>query len=208
MQEKYEKLGRFYKPLLLVLVIGLVLSIGWIRFLTGPEYAFSILYLLPIIIATWLVGVSWGILISFASACSWLLADLSMIDRFSIPFIPLVNEFFRLMVFLFIVLMIARHKNVLETQKELAMMDPLTGVANRRAFLQLAKTEIDRSRRYNHPFSVMVMDIDNFKQINDHFGHHIGDRLLMTVAETIKQHVRAIDIVARFGGDEFVVLLV
>jgi diguanylate cyclase (GGDEF)-like protein len=54
----------------------------------------------------------------------------------------------------------------------------------------------------------MYIDVDDFKQINDHFGHHTGDRLLLTVVETIKRHVRAIDIIARFGGDEFVVLLV
>ncbi|MBR9987956.1 MAG: GGDEF domain-containing protein [Desulfosarcina sp.] len=163
---------------------------------------------MPIITVTWLGGRHWGVLISVVSAFSWLLADLSMIDRFSISFIPLLNESFRLVVFLFIVLMIARHKNILETQKKLAMMDPLTGVANRRAFLQLAKTEINRSRRYQNPFSLMVIDIDDFKQINDHCGHHTGDRLLITVVEAIKHHVRAIDIVARFGGDEFVVLLV
>ena len=208
MQELYEKHRRFFKPLLLVLVFSLVFLIGWLRFLTGPEYAFSFLYLLPIIMVTWLLGKHWGMLISVVSAFSWLLADLSMIDRFSISFIPLVNESFRLLVFLFVVLMITRHKNILETQKELAMMDPLTGVANRRAFFHLAGTEIDRSRRYRNPFSVMVIDIDDFKQINDHCGHHTGDRLLITVVETIKHHVRAIDIVARFGGDEFVVLLV
>ena len=208
MQELYEKHRRFFKPLLLVLVFSLVFLIGWLRFLTGPEYAFSFLYLLPIIMVTWLLGKHWGMLISVVSAFSWLLADLSMIDRFSISFIPLVNESFRLLVFLFVVLMITRHKNILETQKELAMMDPLTGVANRRAFFHLAGTEIDRSRRYRNPFSVMVIDIDDFKQINDRCGHHTGDRLLITVVETIKHHVRAIDIVARFGGDEFVVLLV
>ncbi len=208
MQGPHEKRRRGYKQLLLVLIIGLVLLIGWLRFLTGPEFAFSFLYLLPIITVTWLFGIRWGILVSVVSTLSWLLADLSMIDRFSNSYIPLANESFRLMVFLFIVVMITRHKKILETQKALAMMDPLTGVANRRAFLQLASTEIDRSRRYNHNFSVMVIDIDNFKQINDHFGHHTGDRLLTTVAETIKNHVRVIDIVARFGGDEFVVLLV
>lgn len=176
--------------------------------MTGPEFAFSFLYLLPIITVTWLVGTYWGVLISVVSAFSWLLADLSMIDRFSYSYTPLVNQSFRLTVFLFIVFLITRHKKILETQKELAMMDPLTEVANRRAFLQLARTEIDRSRRYNHPFSVMVIDIDDFKQINDHFGHHTGDRLLTVVVETIQHHVRAIDIVARFGGDEFVVLLV
>jgi diguanylate cyclase (GGDEF)-like protein len=193
---------------LILLIFASVLLIGWIRLLTGPEFSFSLLYLLPIITVTWLVGKSWGILISILSAFSWLLADLSMIDRFSKSYIPLINESFRLLVFLFIIFIITRHKKILETQKEMAMLDPLTGVANRRAFLQLARTEIDRSRRYNHPFSVMYIDIDNFKHINDYFGHHTGDLLLITVVETIKQHVRAIDIVARFGGDEFVVLLV
>jgi diguanylate cyclase (GGDEF)-like protein len=87
------------------------------------------------------------------------------------------------------------------------MIDPLTGVANRRAFFQLVQRETERSRRYNDPFSVMVIDIDNFKQINDRFGHDTGDRLLLTVVGTIKHHVRAMDTIARFGGDEFVVLL-
>ena len=208
MQEIIEKHRRFFKPLLLVAVFALVFLIGWLRLLTGPEYAFSFLYLLPIVLVTWLVSAHWGMLVSVVSAFSWLLADLSMLDRFSNSFIPLVNESFRLMVFLFMVLLITRYKKILETQKELAMMEPLTGVANRRAFLQLARTEIDRSRRYTHPFSLMVIDIDDFKQINDHFGHHTGDRLLISVVKTIKHHVRAIDIVARFGGDEFVVLLV
>jgi K+-sensing histidine kinase KdpD len=110
MQELYEKHRRFFKPLLLVLVFALVFLIGWLRFLTGPEYAFSFLYLLPIIMVTWLVGRHWGILISVVSTFSWLLADLSKIDRFSISFFPLVNESFRLLVFLFVVLMTARHK--------------------------------------------------------------------------------------------------
>ncbi len=176
--------------------------------MAGPEFAFSFLYLIPIIIVTWLVGIYWGMMVSVVSAFSWLIADLSMIDRFSNSYIPIVNESLRLAVFLFIVLIITRYKKILANQKEKASMDPLTGVANRRAFFRLARTEIDRSRRYNHPFSVMFIDIDNFKQINDHLGHHTGDRLLIKVVKTIKYHLRAIDIVARFGGDEFVVLLV
>jgi len=190
------------------MAFALVFLIGWLRFLTGPEYSFSFIFLLLIIMVTWMVGKYWGMLISVVSAFSWLMADLFMIDRFSISFIPLINEFFRLLVFLFVVLMIARHKKILIAQKELAMMDPLTGVANRRAFFHLAKTEIDRSRRYKNPFSVIFIDIDDFKQINDLCGHQTGDRLLIAVVETIKLHVRAIDIIARFGGDEFVVLLV
>jgi len=203
-----ESLAARGKPLLLIAIVALICGIGWIRFETGPEFAFSLLYLPPIIVLTWLFGLFWGIFSALLSTLTWLAADLSLIDRFSNPYIPLINESFRLIIFLFVVLIITRYKKILARQKELAMMDPLTDVANRRAFFHLAGTEIDRSRRYGHPFSVMVIDVDDFKQINDRFGHDVGDHLLVTVVDTIRRHIRGIDIVARFGGDEFVVLLV
>jgi diguanylate cyclase (GGDEF)-like protein len=208
MQEQHDKLRRYDKPLILVLAFTLVLLIGWIRLQTSPELAFSFLYLVPIITVTWLVGMRWGVLIAFVSALAWSIADLLSIEHHWNFHIHLLCLGFRLAIFLSIVFVVAKYKKILTIQKEIAVMDPLTGVANRRGFLQLAQTEIDRSRRYNHPFSVMVIDIDNFKKINDHFGHFTGDRLLLAVVQTLKRHVRAIDIVARFGGDEFVVLLV
>jgi diguanylate cyclase (GGDEF)-like protein len=67
--------------------------------------------------------------------------------------------------------------------------------------------ELGKARRYQTPISILYMDIDDFKHINDHFGHHIGDRLLRSVAKTIKNNIRAIDVIARFGGDEFGILL-
>ncbi len=207
MSKLNDRLEQYHRPLLLVFSVVAVVLIGWARFLTGPELTFSFFFLLPIITVTWLLGVRAGVLISLLSALSWLVADLLMIEHYISVYIPLINEFFRLVVFLFVVLIISRYKKNLEIQKELAMIDPLTGVANRRAFFQLVQRETDRSRRYNDPFSVMVIDIDNFKQINDRFGHDTGDRLLLTVVGTIKQHVRSMDTIARFGGDEFVVLL-
>ncbi len=187
---------------------GAVFLIMRVQMSAGPEFAFSLLYLVLIITVTWMVGSAYGAIMSLISASAWLLADLSMIERFSSPWIPFVNESLRLVVFLFIVLMIGRYRKILVDQKELAATDPLTGVANRRAFFHLAGTEINRSRRYGHPFSILVIDIDDFKQINDNMGHQTGDRLLVRVIETIKNQLRAIDIVSRFGGDEFVVLLV
>ena len=200
--------SRLYTPLLLVASVAVIMAVGWFRRFTGPEFALSLLYLPPIVSVTWLAGRAWGIAVALASTVSWLLADLSMLSRFSHAAVPLFNEAFRLLVFLFIVIVIARHKATVDRQEELAMLDPLTGAANRRAFFRLARTELDRSRRYGHPFSIMVIDIDDFKQINDNLGHAAGDRLLTAVVETIHTHVRAMDIVARFGGDEFVVLLV
>jgi diguanylate cyclase (GGDEF)-like protein len=135
------------------------------------------------------------------------MADLMMLNSFSNALIPYMNQTFRLIVFLIITSIISRLKTSLDNQKELARTDHLTGIANRRAFFDLANLELGKARRYQTPISILYMDIDNFKHINDHFGHHIGDRLLRSVAMTMKNNIRAIDVIARFGGDEFGILL-
>lgn len=91
--------------------------------------------------------------------------------------------------------------------ERLAHTDSLTGLANRRQFIALAQTEIARARRSGRPVSLVVCDIDLFKQINDGFGHATGDKAIRHVAERLVETVRMVDMVARFGGDEFVVLL-
>ncbi len=97
-------------------------------------------------------------------------------------------------------------KSTVEEEKELARTDPLTGLMNARAFREMAEAEIIRTRRYHHPFSVAYMDIDDFKTVNDHFGHSIGDALLRLVAKTMKSNSRAVDVICRLGGDEFIIL--
>jgi diguanylate cyclase (GGDEF)-like protein len=181
--------------------------ISLIKYRIGPEWALSAFYLFPIILVTWNAGIGAGILISLTSAISWLLADFMMVDSFSNAIIPYLNETFRLIVFLIITFIIFKLKTALEIQKEFAGTDPLTSVLNRRAFYALANLELNKGRRYQTPISFLYLDIDNFKRINDHFGHHIGDKLLRSVAETLKNNIRAIDLIVRFGGDEFGILL-
>jgi diguanylate cyclase (GGDEF)-like protein len=94
-----------------------------------------------------------------------------------------------------------------EQQELLATTDVLTGLHNRRHFLVLASAEWDRFRRYGSAFSILFLDIDNFKAINDRLGHEAGDRAIMRVAAVCNRARRASDIVARMGGDEFVLLL-
>jgi diguanylate cyclase (GGDEF)-like protein/PAS domain S-box-containing protein len=89
----------------------------------------------------------------------------------------------------------------------LATIDGLTGAKNRRAFDQQLEMEYRRSLRYNTPLSLMLLDVDKFKQFNDSFGHLAGDEVLKEVAQILMQNVRVIDFVARYGGEEFVVLL-
>ncbi|WP_456393694.1 putative bifunctional diguanylate cyclase/phosphodiesterase [Persephonella sp.] len=89
----------------------------------------------------------------------------------------------------------------------LATYDPLTRLYNRRAIVQYAEKEVERSKRYNHPFSIILLDIDDFKAINDTYGHTIGDIVLKKIAELITEEVRDVDRVGRYGGEEFIIML-
>jgi len=88
-----------------------------------------------------------------------------------------------------------------------AIIDGLTGLHNRQHFLELADIEFQRARRYQHPLSAAMLDIDYFKQANDTYGHTVGDQVLQAVAARCQKNLRDIDAVGRYGGDEFVVLL-
>jgi len=89
----------------------------------------------------------------------------------------------------------------------LAMTDQLTGLLNRRAFLASLEKEFSRSIRYNHPTSCLMIDIDHFKKVNDEHGHNGGDQVLKEIAQTMVNSLRKADTVARWGGEEFIVLL-
>ena len=91
--------------------------------------------------------------------------------------------------------------------REIAAIDELTQVNNRRSFNELACVEVSKSKRYRHPLTVILLDIDHFKQVNDIHGHANGDLVLKEFASLFKQNLRDTDIFARFGGEEFVALL-
>ena len=100
-----------------------------------------------------------------------------------------------------------RLKEALERERGDARNDFLTQIPNRRAFYEIASTEVQRSRRYDRPLTLVYVDLDNFKAVNDSMGHETGDKLLVAVAATIQRAVRGSDTIARLGGDEFAVLL-
>lgn len=95
----------------------------------------------------------------------------------------------------------------IEEMSELSITDPLTGLKNRRAFLDRLQEELARCARYGEPLAVALVDVDHFKRVNDAFGHTVGDAVLSQVADVLRHSVRTTDLVARFGGEEFVVLL-
>jgi diguanylate cyclase (GGDEF)-like protein/PAS domain S-box-containing protein len=91
--------------------------------------------------------------------------------------------------------------------QQMAMTDPLTGLHNRRQLFRLGQKEFKRSLRFKRPMAVIMLDLDNFKNVNDTFGHTLGDRILVVLAERLRKQTRDHDIVARYGGDEFILIM-
>ena len=113
----------------------------------------------------------------------------------------------RTALFLVFVEVVAALRHALDREKESARTDPLTGVSNRRHFIELTAAALAFARRYRRPMTIAYLDLDNFKQINDRLGHQAGDEVLRAVARTVRNRLRATDVVGRLGGDEFAVCL-
>ena len=187
--------------------IAMVILIGTIDFITGAQVSVAPLYLLPIAVATWFVGLRTGLIFCGLSAVVRLQDFWLTTHRFSHPLIAYWNGLVELGFFIVVALILSRLRSTTEHWAILARTDPLTGVLNRRAFTETATREVARAERYHRSLSLAYLDIDDFKKVNDEGGHEDGDRLLVAVAETLARNLRSFDLVARYGGDEFVLLL-
>ncbi len=98
-------------------------------------------------------------------------------------------------------------QNALAKVKKLANTDPLTGVLNRRSLFNFAHQEFNRVSRYGPAFSILLMDLDNFKKVNDNYGHQAGDKALCQVVKSINNTIRNVDFLGRYGGEEFMAIL-
>jgi len=96
---------------------------------------------------------------------------------------------------------------LLEKTRELSITDELTGLYNRRHFYEVLQSEVSHTQRYGHPFSLIMVDLDGFKQYNDRFGHASGDDLLRGFAQALRSALRKTDTAFRYGGDEFVIIM-
>jgi len=195
-----EYLNKQSQQFLMSLGIFLIFIVGLLDYIIGLEIGLSIFYLPSIFLTTWFIGTWGGILTSFIGAITWLIVDLVKTKPNSFSFSLYWNACVRLGFFLVIVLL----QKALRNEQLLARIDSLTQIGNRRFFFESADNEIHKAKRYNRPFSLAYMDIDDFKNVNDLFGHNMGDKFLRVVANTIKNNIRSTDIFARIGGDEFV----
>jgi diguanylate cyclase (GGDEF)-like protein len=110
-------------------------------------------------------------------------------------------------IFVLITYILSILKKSLENEKKLARLDHLTQAANYRSFSEAIFLEIQRAQRYKHPFSLAYLDLDNFKLVNDRFGHEAGNKLLQETVALMQTETRKTDLVGRLGGDEFAILM-
>ena len=144
---------------------------------------------------------------SSLSALVWLAAEYSAGHRYSHASLYFWNTLIRTGFFVIITYLVAELQKSQREERQAARTDFISGAANARHFNELLQREIDRVRRYPHAITVVFIDVDNFKLVNDLFGHKIGDDVLRCIARELKSQLRKTDLIARLGGDEFGVLL-
>lgn len=201
------KANRRQRIMLIILSLSWMLLSGLAHYLTDPKYEFHILFLLPVVVVCWYVGIKTGFVAALLSAAVWLIVDWLVAPNGTDIQALLVNDAVRLSVFSLVVVLVDRLRRAHEREFAMARVDLLTQLPNRRDFYENAGIEIMRAKRYLHPLTVISLDLDNFKSVNDHDGHDAGDLVLRTVAETLRKNIRATDVAGRLGGDEFAILL-
>ena len=199
-------LSKFSVAFWILLSVILLVVVAAIDVATGPDLAFSVFYLAPIVLATWFAGRAWGLAFDLLGAFAWFMADELSGQTYTQPGIRYWNAAVRLAFFVIVTFLLPALR-ALESERELSRTDSLTRATSRRYFMEMAQREIDRSLRYKRSFALAYIDLDGFKEVNDRFGHQAGDDLLRNMVELARQCLRKTDTLARLGGDEFVALL-
>ncbi|HEY0848052.1 MAG TPA: GGDEF domain-containing protein [Noviherbaspirillum sp.] len=192
-----------------VILLGLlgVTLVGALDVAVGYQISMLILHAIPVLFVTWFASFRWGV---------FFVALMAVISAMVILFVapPGVLSLYRFLdlgsdsiAMLLLVFMQSRLRSIYDHALHHSRTDALTGCWNKRGFGEELQNEIDRHKRYDHPFALIYFDCDNFKAVNDTHGHHVGDALLAEIGRVLRAELRAVDVVGRLGGDEFGVLL-
>ena len=206
------------QPLLIALLAASVVAITGADYLTGPDIGLSLFYLVPIVIAGRRAPLGVAVGLAVAAAAGWIAADAA---SHGVTLVSLWNGATRLAIFAGAAVLMARLREDerrlgelnqrlqagLALEQRLARTDPLTALANGRMFRDEVHRALARARRDHEPLTIAYLDLDNFKALNDRYGHVEGDEILKDVASGIHAAIREGDLAARLGGDEFGLLL-
>jgi predicted signal transduction protein with EAL and GGDEF domain len=161
---------------------AIVLVVAGLDYATGAELAFSVFYLVAVLMAAW-VGPAWvAATVAVSAGLAFPISDLLAGDDPAATWVPVWNFAVRSGTFLVAAALTRALRRALEHERELARVDPLTGALNARSFLEFAEREVARSRRTGQPLTVVYLDLDGFKAVNDTFGHAAGDDVLKEIS--------------------------
>lgn len=200
---RFEERSLFFKWGVILLFMFLL---GWLDYLLGYEISFSIFYTLPVSLAALTLGRRYGIFYAILGGFVWLIADILAGQTYTSPLIALWNALTRILFFLLTTILLTELRQALKNQHTLARTDFTTGLLNSRAFYEVMARDLALAQRHPHPTTLIYLDVDDFKTINDTYGHLVGDELLRQVAHILTHSLRASDVAARMGGDEFALL--
>ena len=207
-----SSIQRFRPPdsFVIVMCLGLVLLVGGLEGYLGKIFQFDFeltpLYLLPISVMAWCKGFRHGALLAIVSTIfATIMSFAGVYSRHPTLGPIIVNAVLDLGTMVVASFMVAEVKYLLDHEKELSRTDHVTGIKNTRSFWETLSMELDRMKRYNRPLTIAYIDIDDFKKVNDQFGHLKGDELLQLIGQVLTDKVRSNDVVARVGGDEFAI---
>lgn len=183
----------------------IVAAVAAADYLTAYKTAVSLLYLVPLCLAAWF---SWGI-VAVAAALAAGLSDsiLAAVTQRQWLALAELNSAIQSATFVALTAVLIALRRAHWKLERFSRTDPLTALANSRYFAEIGAAEVDRVVRYKHPLSLIFMDMDNFKAVNDTLGHTTGDAFLREIARTVRATIRKTDTMARLGGDEFAILM-
>ena len=195
----------FYSPLVIFDTLAITFSLVIAHQL---ETDFYLAYFLVIILcATW-KDLRWSVSITALIALLYGYLLFHSVERFTssiflrVPFLFVISLFYS-----YFVQLVTTERSLRQKAEEEAIRDPLTGLFSRREFERRIEMEFQRAKRYQRNLALLMVDLDNFKHINDTYGHQWGDRVLAKVADQLHSKTRLSDLVCRFGGEEFVIIL-
>ena len=193
---------------LLSVVLITTFAIGYLDYVTGKEIRVYPLYFMPIAYAAIHCGASPSVGVAILSTGFWVASNwLNGTHYFSV-WVWIWNAFVQFAASLFLAWLVIYNQRLLRQEKLTSRTDALTGLMNVRAFWEQVPQTVGLSIRAKHqPITLAFVDLDDFKKVNDVYGHSRGDRVLRQAAEVLKRHVRIGDLIGRIGGDEFVLLL-
>jgi diguanylate cyclase (GGDEF)-like protein len=191
------------RPAVFAASVFLLLVINYIDYISGTRISLGVFYLVPIAIVAWRIGRPFWFPFCVLSAATWGAINFDGVHAL----IAVWNTATRLVFFSVTGFLASEIREMLDHEIAVSRTDYLTGAANKRAFVERAELELSRLRRTSRPLSLAYIDVDDFKKVNDSFGHSAGDELLRSITRVGKASLRETDLLARLGGDEFALLL-